>query len=55
MHPMFAELFMSPEGPEADERRRVRRARRTRQLRTVSAARAKPRGSAAAFSARRAP
>jgi hypothetical protein len=54
MHPMFAELFMSPEEPEADERRRVRRARRTRQLRTVSAARAKPRGSAA-FSGRRAP
>jgi len=42
MHPMFAELFMSPDDAlEADERRRLRRARRSRQLRTISAPRGK--------------
>ena len=40
MHPMFAELFLTPEDTlEADERRRLRRTRRSRQLRTISAAR----------------
>jgi hypothetical protein len=55
MHPMFAELFLSPEEPESDDRRRARRARRTRQLRTVSAVRGKPGGSRTALSGRRAP
>jgi hypothetical protein len=41
MHPMFAELFMTPDDAlEADERYRAR-PRRSRQLRTVAAARGK--------------
>jgi len=53
MHPMFAELFLTPEDtPEADERRRLRRTRRSRQLRTVIATRGKA-GAAPAVLARR--
>ena len=52
MHPMFAELFLTPEDtPEADARRRLRRTRRSRQLRTVSVARGKA-GAAPAVLAR---
>ena len=55
MHPMFAELFLTPDdAPEADERPRLRRARRSRQLRTISAARAKSGFTRTAVAGRRA-
>jgi len=55
MHPMFAELFLTPDDTlEADERHRLRRTRRSRQLRTISAARGNA-GVAAPVPARRQP